>query len=55
MSSQPQIRLMPEEFLEVERRADHKSEYLDGEAFAMSGASPRHVLIVTAFASARAR
>jgi Uma2 family endonuclease len=33
--------------LELERAADFRSEYLDGEIFAMGGASPRHVLIVT--------
>jgi Uma2 family endonuclease len=37
----------PEEYLEQERLADRKSEYFQGEVFAMAGASPRHVSIVT--------
>lgn len=40
-------RISPEEYLARERRADRKSEYFGGEIFAMSGASPAHVLIVT--------
>lgn len=47
MSSQPQLLLNPEEYLTHERGADHKSEYFRGEVFAMSGASPAHVLIVS--------
>lgn len=39
--------LTPEEYLEHERKAEYKSEYLRGEVFAMAGASPRHALIVT--------
>jgi Uma2 family endonuclease len=35
-----------EEYLSIERAAEWKSEYIDGEMFAMAGASPRHVLIV---------
>ncbi len=37
--------LTPEEYLAVEREAAYKSEYLQGEAFAMVGASRRHNLI----------
>jgi Uma2 family endonuclease len=37
----------PEEYLAIERKAEYKSEYFNGEMFAMAGASPRHVLIVT--------
>lgn len=47
MSTQPKHRYTPAEYLEREREADFKSEYLDGEIFAMGGASARHVLIVT--------
>ena len=47
MSLQPQASITPEEYLVRERLAEHKSEYFNGEIFAMSGASPRHVLIVT--------
>jgi Uma2 family endonuclease len=47
MSSQRTTLLTPEEYLEIERRAERKSEYFRGEMFAMSGASRPHVLIVT--------
>lgn len=47
MSSQPKVRYTPEEYLAVERKAAYKSEYFNGEIFAMAGASPAHVLIVT--------
>jgi len=46
MSSQPTTFVSPEEYLEQERLAERKSEYLQGEVFAMGGASPRHVWIV---------
>lgn len=35
----------PAEYLALEREAEIKSEYLDGEIFAMAGASRRHNLI----------
>lgn len=38
-------RVTPAEYLALERQAEHKSEYLDGEIFAMTGASRRHNLI----------
>jgi len=47
MSTQVTTFLSPAEYLEQERRAERKSEYFRGEMFAMSGASPRHVSIVT--------
>jgi len=37
--------ISPEEYLRRERQAEYKSEYLNGEIFAMSGASERHNLI----------
>jgi Uma2 family endonuclease len=37
----------PQEYLAMERQAEQKSEYLNGEIFAMGGASPVHNLIVT--------
>jgi Uma2 family endonuclease len=46
MSSQRTTLLTPEEYLEIERRAERKSEYFRGEMFAMSGASRRHVVII---------
>lgn len=45
MTTHAHARLTPEEYLRIERAAEWKSEYVDGEIFAMSGASPRHVLI----------
>jgi Uma2 family endonuclease len=45
MSSQLKTRLTPEEYLAIERKAEYKSEYLDGEIFAMTGASREHNLI----------
>ena len=47
MSIQAQPYLTPEQYLAIERAADFKSEYIDGEMFAMSGASRQHNLIVT--------
>ena len=45
MSTMPRPRLTPEEYLEIERKAEFKSEYYDGEMFAMSGARLAHNLI----------
>lgn len=47
MTTHPETRLTPEEFLRIERAAEWKSEYVDGEMFARAGASLRHVLITT--------
>ncbi len=47
MTTDPQVRLTAEEYLRIERAAEWKSEFIDGETFAMAGASPRHVLIAT--------
>lgn len=46
MSTQPRHRYSPAEYLELDREADYKSEFLNGEIFAMGGASARHALIV---------
>ena len=35
----------PEQYLVLERQADHKSEYINGRIFAMAGASRAHNLI----------
>jgi Uma2 family endonuclease len=45
MSSQPKTYLTPDEYLAIERRNEYKSEYVDGEMVAMTGASRRHNLI----------
>ena len=49
MSSQPKVFLTPEEYLATERVAERKSEYREGDVFAMSGASKRHNLITGNF------
>jgi Uma2 family endonuclease len=46
MSSAPvNRRYTPQEYLALERRAAFKSEYLDGQIFAMAGASRAHNLV----------
>ena len=47
MSLQPKPYLSPEDYLVIERSSEFKSEYFDGEIFAMSGASEAHNIIVT--------
>ena len=42
MSSLPQTFITPEEYLAAERKAECKSEYVNGEVFAMSGTSWEH-------------
>ena len=37
VSTQPRARITPQEYLELERKAEIRSEYVDGEIFAMSG------------------
>ena len=44
--AQPKPFLSPEEYLALERKAEIRSEYLDGEMFAMSGGSYRHNVIL---------
>ena len=46
MSTHPKTRITPEEYLALERRAEIKSEYLDGEVFATSGTTLLHNIIV---------
>lgn len=45
MASQPEPRIQPAEYLERERRAETRSEFLNGEIFAMAGASREHGLV----------
>lgn len=45
MATQPNY-LTPEEYLEIERGAEFKSEYIDGVMYAMAGGSASHNLIV---------
>jgi Uma2 family endonuclease len=45
MSTPERPRLSEREYLELERTAEQKHEYVDGEVVAMAGGSPRHALI----------
>jgi len=45
MASLPKTFLTPEQYLEIERKAEFKSEYYNGEMFAMAGARRAHNLI----------
>lgn len=47
MTSLPQPRYTPEEYLAIDRNSEQKNQYYAGEIFAMGGASERHNLIVT--------
>jgi Uma2 family endonuclease len=46
VSTQSKSFLTPEQYLEIERKAEYKSEYYRGEMFAMAGASWNHNLLV---------
>src|SRR5215471_8343647 len=46
VSTQPKTFLTPEQYLEIERKAEYKSEYYNGEMFATSGASLAHAFLV---------
>jgi Uma2 family endonuclease len=41
----PKTYITPEEYLAAEREAEYKSEYFEGEVFAMTGASRKHNLV----------
>jgi Uma2 family endonuclease len=45
MASQLITKITKEEYLRLERVAEYKSEYVGGEIFAMSGGSPKHLLL----------
>lgn len=47
MSHQVKTYISPEDYLAIERAAEYKNEYVNGEIFAMTGASRKHNLIVT--------
>ena len=49
VSTQPKVRITPQEYLALERPAETKSEYLDGEMFPMPGVTIRHARIVMNF------
>src|SRR3954471_16797042 len=46
MSTLPKSHITPEQYLELDRQAERKSEYFDGEMFAMAGAGEAHNRIV---------
>lgn len=46
MASHPKTFYTAEEYLRLEREADFKSEYFNGQIFAMARAIPEHILIV---------
>jgi Uma2 family endonuclease len=45
MSQQIIPYITPDEYLRLERQSEHKSEYINGEIFAMTGASRKHNLV----------
>jgi len=45
MSAQPQPYVTPKEYLAAERSATFKSEYYEGQVYAMAGASNEHTLV----------
>jgi Uma2 family endonuclease len=51
MSAHAHPSLTPEQYLEIERAAEFKSEYYDGRVYAMSGASYPHGLIILSLGS----
>lgn len=46
MATPPKTLLTPEQYLEIERLAEYKSEFFNGEMFAMAGASRAHNKLV---------
>ncbi len=47
MSAQPKLRLTPQEYLAIERQAEFKNEYYQGEMFAMAGTSEPHAVVAS--------
>ncbi len=47
MAAQLKYELTAEDYLAIEREAEYKSEFYNGEMFAMAGASRAHVIIVS--------
>lgn len=52
MAAQPQPRLTPEQYLEIERQAEVRSEFYGGRMYAMSGGTWPHHKIIFDFAVA---
>jgi Uma2 family endonuclease len=55
MASLPTSPLTEEQYLDIERRAETKSEFHDGQMFAMAGASPNHALLTAQMCSSLVR
>jgi Uma2 family endonuclease len=49
MAANPKPHLTEQEYLERERKAEFKSEYLNGEVFAMAGGTLHHASIISDF------
>jgi Uma2 family endonuclease len=47
MSTQPIPRLTPEQYLKIERAAEFRSEYIEGQMFAMAGGTRNHARVVS--------
>lgn len=47
MASVPKYYVTPDEYLALERKAEFKSEYIDGVIYALAGGSKRHSLLAT--------
>jgi Uma2 family endonuclease len=52
MSAQPQPRLTPDEYLELDRASEFRNEYYNGRMYAMSGGTHAHAIIAGNLASA---
>src|SRR3954451_22339282 len=50
MSTLPTPYITEEQYLEFDRKADFKSQYIDGQMYAMAGAREAHNQLVFAFA-----
>jgi Uma2 family endonuclease len=50
MSTAVEVRYTPEQYLALERKAEFRSEYIDGGIYPMSGARSPHIDIVVALA-----
>jgi Uma2 family endonuclease len=47
MSTQPVSYLTPEQYLDIERAAEFRSEYIDGQMFAMAGGTLNHAWVIS--------
>lgn len=46
MAAQPSPRITPEQYLEIERAADTRHDYFEGQMFAIAGGLPQHATII---------